>query len=240
MLIGGGSPLGETKRAESPKNSGSGEGKKNLRNLMSKQLKLNKTNKELNHAVRSEITKGAIIKQERQDKIVDVFFKEDCPLISQHTPKHKVKKPQKRSHTEKPKDRGNLSYFLTNSNFKEPKCLSQEKKPASSRISKYNEIDSRLKTQTQRQAPGNMSSFFSSSYSDNNSASTSSQPAGAPRLLTQHRLPPNKKLTNPKPKPEATLLLPYPQDVSTNQTQLEFHDVWKKVETKDIFPHVNR
>lgn len=229
---------GETKRTSPLKSNGAG--KKNLLNLINKQTKVNREQKELEEAVRGEMTKETIIRKERQDKIVGIFFKESPSQLRQSPPKPKPR--IKKVPVDKPKDRGNLSYFLTQSNFKEPKCLSQEKNPK--KPSKYDDIDPRLRPAT---APAltsnNNASTFSSFFASDFSNSTNSQPDPPPptitRLITKQRLPPNKKPVVVKAKPE-TNLLPYPQDVSKGQGSLVFNDVWKKVETKDIFPHAKR
>lgn len=219
---------GETKRTVPLKHNG--DGRKNILNLITKQVEKNKKEKEFQEAVRSELTKETVIKKERQDKIVEIFLKEPSPISRQNTPKPPVKKLPKKPLVEKPKDRGNLNYFLSQSNFKEPKCLSQDQKKK--RSNKYDDIDTRLRTSPSPGVPGN---------SSDHSTSTTSQPPppAATRLITKQRLPPNKKPVPIKAKPETTLL-PYPQDVSKTKGTLHFNDVWKKVETKDIFPHVNR
>jgi hypothetical protein len=249
---------GETKRKESLKNNGNG--RKNLINMMSKQVGVNQKDKELRQTVDKEITKESVIKKTRQDKIVDVFFKAESPLMQSTTPKSRVKKSQKKPHSEKQVDRGNLSYFLTNSNFKEPKCLTKEKEKAQAQAQtargKYDTIDTRLRT---HQTSSSSSPFHSDTNHVNfayraptntrthphttTTTTTKSQlspttPSCSSRIHTKKRVPPNQR-----EEPETTLL-PYPHDMnkrqSQTQSQLQFSDVWKKVETKDIFTHVKR
>ena len=223
---------GETKRTTPLKNNG--DGRKNLLNLMAKQVENNKNERKFQESVKMALTKDTIMKKERQDKIVDLFFKKEAPLlIRQNTPKPEIKKAPKTTAVAKPKGRGNLDYFLSQSNFKEPKCLSQEQKKKKN--NKYDAIDTRLKTSPSATMPGNSLNLSKSSTSQPPPPNTND----TARLITKPRLPPNKKPVPVKAKPE-TALLPYPEDVNKSEGNLHFSDVWKKAEGKDIFPYVNR
>lgn len=222
---------GETQRTEPLKNNG--KGRENLLRVLSKQVNVNREKKELQNKIEKEIIKESILKKEKQDKMVKVFFKEESPYTDKEA-LAKVKRDRKQAiaNREKPTNRGNLDFFLEKNNFKEPACLTAPKKKTNS---KYDEIDTRLKTDLGR-ASSSGSGYLSSSLITGTS-STSSAPAT--RVNVKPRLPPNKATPKKVTKPE-TNLLPYPQDVTKNENRLHFVDVWKKGEPKDVFPHVNR
>jgi hypothetical protein len=245
---------GVTKRTEPLNNNG--KGRENLLRVLTQQVNVNREEKEFKQKIEKEITKESVIQQERQDKIVKVFFKKESPLIATKPPL-KIKKPKACSE-KLPVERGNLSYFLEKTNFTEPQCLikekerEREKKNQRPGSSKYDAIDTRLNTTYSRPssapAPAPVRSSFltsSNSYLDNSSPPSKadpSPPSAVPCLHTRMRVPPGKRgirknVTTPETN---SSLLPYPEDIGKSDSRLHFSDVWKKVETKDVFPHVNR
>ena len=226
---------GEMKRKEAPVRSG--EGRKNLRNLIGKQLEMNREQKSFDEEVKTNIYKEEELKKERQDRIVDVFLKEPDPVVKEARPDPvRKKKPKNRKgpSLEDANQRGNLGYFLTDSNFKKPKTLTREKSKIS--MSTYNAIDSRLKS-SQVDLKGNT---FGDVFLTGMSSSTSGSKI-APRLNAKPRLPANKsyKMNKTMSKFDTTLL-PYPQEVSKSEHRLNFGDVWKRADTNDIFPYASR
>ena len=236
---------GETKRTEPLKNNG--DGRKNLLRVLSKQININRTDNEFKQTIEKEITKESVLKGARQDKIVDVFFKDESPYTDKEAlAKFKRDKKIAMKHIQDKKvNRGNLNFFMDKSNFKEPSCLAPDKTKSKS---KYDEVNTRLVTNFSRPstAPGPVvprNTFMTSTADFLGSSSISQSPVNLPtkpnRSSSKPRVSPHKTPAKRPVRPETTLL-PYPQDIKNQDSRLNFTDVWKKAEPKDIFPHVNR
>lgn len=235
---------GETQRTEPLKNNG--KGRENIMRVLTKQVEVNKEQKEFTHTVIKQITKESVIKKDRQDFIMDVYFRHESPLMKKEgviSNKHAKKKSHLSLH---PPERGNLSFFLDKSNFKEPACLSTASKETK-HSSKYDDVDTRVQQHGSRPstAPGSLnppSTFMTAAFAfaPLHTAGLAGSLSTPPRGQTKARLPPNRKTPKAAPPRPETTLLPYPQDMKTNTAgQLTFSDVWKKVEPKDIFPQAS-
>jgi hypothetical protein len=243
---------GETKRL-TPRIS-DGTGKKNLLNLIAKQIDVQQKEHILSDKVKKQMMKESDLKKEKQDRIAEVFLKKES--LQQKLDRGVETKPVSRQNTpalsqsnSKPADRGNLNFFLDSTNFKEDnKSLPNKNK------SDDLDLDTRSMSMSVPRRHTSPSKFNSQAYinippnNNINKTTTSTQPVAV--TVTRSRTRISMKAATPQTSirtivPETpastTTLLPYPQDMKPNsRSQLHFSDVWKKAEGKDVFPYVHR